>query len=216
MVLFINPLLLLKLNFMLRYLTGMLLFSWKLPKRECYVMRALGYALVCFLLAFALPVLTENFYYIVFLFLIEALFAVGVIRFCCKAAHWFLSGILPGTYLTVPLSGTVPLSAPPFFSYGLQRLQETVEGHLAFRGALVDARVFQYGPEHLPHLFNFSSDKSLYESGLYQAGDYGFRLDGDFQEHLQYYLFCISFACTAHYAAAKSGRKAIANGVNAL
>ena len=121
MVLFINPLLLLKLNFMLRYLTGMLLFSWKLPKRECYVMRALGYALVCFLLAFALPVLTENFYYIVFLFLIEALFAVGVIRFCCKAewteVFYIAAAVFSAEHIASMMDNLISLLRPDLLPY---------------------------------------------------------------------------------------------------
>ena len=55
MALFINPFLVLKLNFMLRYLSGMLLFSWKLPKREHYGLRVLSCSALCFLLAFCCP-----------------------------------------------------------------------------------------------------------------------------------------------------------------
>ncbi len=121
MTLFINHFLLLKLNFMLRYLTGMLLFSWKLPKREHYWERALGWSFLCFFLAFFLPVLTENFYYIVFLFLIEALFAMCVIRISCRAewseVFYIAAAVFSAEHIASMLDNLISLARPDILSY---------------------------------------------------------------------------------------------------
>lgn len=121
MGLFFNSFLLLKLNFMLRYLVGMLLFSWKLPRREHYWGRALGWAALCFLLAFALPILTENFYYIVALFLIEALLALCVIRVCCAAAwsevFYVAAAVFSAEHIASMLDNLISLARPALLSY---------------------------------------------------------------------------------------------------
>jgi hypothetical protein len=84
MNIWINLFLPIKLILMLRYLFGMLLFSWTLPKKEHYWGRALSWSLLCVLIAVGLPILTEATFYITSLFLLESLLAMCVIRFCCK------------------------------------------------------------------------------------------------------------------------------------
>ena len=84
MALFINMFLPVKLSLMLRYLVGMLLFSWKLPKKEHYWGRALYWSALCLLAALILPILSETTVYITSLFLLESLMAMCVIRLCCK------------------------------------------------------------------------------------------------------------------------------------
>ena len=121
MALFINPFLVLKLNFMLRYLSGMLLFSWKLPKREHYGLRVLSCSALCFLLAFLLPILTENFYYIVFLFLVEALISMCAIRFCCKAAwtetFYLAAAVFSAEHIASMLDNLISLLRPDLLAY---------------------------------------------------------------------------------------------------
>ncbi len=121
MALFINPFLLLKFNFMSRYLVGMLLFSWKLPRHEHYALRILSCVALCFLIAFLLPVLTENFYYIVFLFLLEALIATCTIRFCCKAAwtevFYLAAAAFSAEHIASMLDNLVSLLHPELLAY---------------------------------------------------------------------------------------------------
>ena len=74
-----------KLMLMLRYLLGMLLFSWRLPRKEHYWWRVLGWSLLCVLVAVGLPILSEATLYITTIFLLESILAMYAIRFCCKA-----------------------------------------------------------------------------------------------------------------------------------
>ena len=74
-----------KLMLMLRYLLGMLLFSWRLPRKEHYWRRVLGWSLLCVLVAVGLPILSEATLYITTIFLLESILAMYAIRFSCKA-----------------------------------------------------------------------------------------------------------------------------------
>ena len=69
-----------KLMLMLRYLLGMLLFSWRLPRKEHYWRRVLGWSLLCVLVAVGLPILSEATLYITTIFLLESILAMYAIR----------------------------------------------------------------------------------------------------------------------------------------
>lgn len=84
MGLFFNMFLPVKLSLMLRYLAGMLLFSWKLPRKDRYRGRVLSWSALCLFVAAALPIPTEATLYVTAVFLLESLLAMCVIRFCCK------------------------------------------------------------------------------------------------------------------------------------
>ena len=73
----------LKFSFLIRYLAGMLLFSWKLPRKEHYGLRVLGGCVGCALVTLFLPVLSSEVGYVTFLFLVEALMSMSVIKLCC-------------------------------------------------------------------------------------------------------------------------------------
>ena len=62
MSLFLNMFLPLKLSIMLRYLAGMLLFSWKVPKKKYYWGIVISWSLFCYVVAALLPILKDNFY----------------------------------------------------------------------------------------------------------------------------------------------------------
>ena len=79
-----DKLFILKLSNMTRYLSGMLLFSWRLPKRKKYWGRALAWAAFCYVIAGTTPVIGDNTtLYLTSAFLVEFLLSMCVIRVCC-------------------------------------------------------------------------------------------------------------------------------------
>ena len=121
MSLFINMFLPVKLSLMLRYLAGMLLFSWKLPKKEHYWGRALGWSALCLLAALILPILTETTVYITSLFLLESLMAMCVIRLCCKVewstALYIAAAVFSAEHIASMADSLIAMLAPSVLSF---------------------------------------------------------------------------------------------------
>ena len=82
--LFLNMFLSLKLSFMLRCLSAVFLFSWKLPRQPRYWGRLISWSAVCFLAAVLIPVLSHSTFYVTSMFLVEFLLAMCGIKICCK------------------------------------------------------------------------------------------------------------------------------------
>jgi len=121
MALFINMFLPVKLSLMLRYLVGMLLFSWKLPKKEHYWGRVLYWSALCLLAAFFLPILTETTVYITSLFLLESLMAMCVIRLCCKVewstALYIAAAVFSAEHIASMADSLIAMLAPSVLSF---------------------------------------------------------------------------------------------------
>ena len=121
MALFINMFLPVKLSLMLRYLAGMLLFSWKLPKKEHYWGRALGWSALCLLAALLLPILSETTVYITSLFLLESLMAMCVIRLCCKVewstALYIAAAVFSAEHIASMADSLIAMLAPSVLSF---------------------------------------------------------------------------------------------------
>ena len=82
--LFLDRFLTLKLSFMLRCLSAVFLFSWKLPRQPRYWGRLVTWSAVCFLAAVLIPVRSHSTFYVTSMFLVEFLLAMCGIKICCK------------------------------------------------------------------------------------------------------------------------------------
>ena len=121
MNIWLNPLLTVKLSFALRYLFGMLFFSWRLPKKKGYWIRVLTWTALCLLTAAALPIITDATPYVTALFLLEALIAMGSIRYCCKAewstALYIAAATLCAEHIASMVDSLIAMLSPALLSY---------------------------------------------------------------------------------------------------
>ena len=116
-----NLFLILKLTFIIRYLSGMLLFSWKLPKKRNFRVICLIWSCFCVIIAFFLPVLSDNFLYITSLFLLEALLAMCIIRLGCKASwsevFYVAAAVFSAEHIASMLDNLISLLRPEMLAF---------------------------------------------------------------------------------------------------
>lgn len=119
--LFINSLMSVKLINMLRYIIAMLLFSRRLPRQGHFMLRALGWTVLCMAAAFLLPVFTDQLAYVTLLFLIECLLSIGIVPLCHRT-DWAMvlyvaSAAFSAEHIASMLDSLVALAKPDVLSY---------------------------------------------------------------------------------------------------
>lgn len=121
MELFFNDLLMIKLMNMLRYLIGMVLFSWHLPKRKCYWPRVLAGAAACMAVSVFLPVINDNVWYVTSLFLIECLLSMTIVKQVCNVG-WTLTcyvaaAVYSAEHIASMMDSIISLAQPEMLNY---------------------------------------------------------------------------------------------------
>lgn len=117
-----DKLFILKISNLTRYLSGMLVFSWKLPKRKNYWGRAFAWALFCCAVVAAVPVFSENTtLYLSSVFLMEFLLSLSVIRLCCfddwKVVLYIASAVLSAEHIASMADSLIALLFPEKLSF---------------------------------------------------------------------------------------------------
>ena len=174
-----NMLFPIKLSFILRYLAGMVLFSWRLPKQRNYGARLAVWSALCIAVTVFLPVMSARLEYVTTLLLVEALMSMGLIKFCCRTdwpvVFYIASAAFSAEHIASMIDSLFAMLRPDVLSYvSVLHLTVPMVLNWAFVAAVVYAVLYQlmFREKHIAaeHNLNFSVTVPLLIASLSVAG----------------------------------------------
>ena len=171
-----NMLFPIKLSFILRYLAGMVLFSWRLPKQRNYGARLAVWSALCIAVTVFLPVMSDRLEYVTTLFLVEALMSMGLVKFCCRTdwpvVFYIASAAFSAEHIASMIDSLFAMLRPDVLSYvSVLHLTVPMVLNWAFVAAVVYAVLYQlmFREKHIAaeHNLNFSVTVPLLIASLF-------------------------------------------------